>query len=80
MFVAKPAHKAATMSDDFMFVVIEANQGEETRLFVIADDSPRRLLALQSLRESNGASLARHFPPSKGVDVRSEFGRGATRT
>ena len=37
MFVAKPAHKAAARSDDFMFAVIEASQGEDTRLFVVAD-------------------------------------------
>jgi hypothetical protein len=37
MFVAKPAHKAAAKSDDFMFVVIEASQGEDTRLFVVTD-------------------------------------------
>jgi hypothetical protein len=36
-FVVKPAHKAAASSDDFMFVVIEASQGEDTRLFVVAD-------------------------------------------
>ena len=35
MFVAKPAHKAAARSDGFMFIVIEASQGGETRLFVI---------------------------------------------
>ncbi len=29
-----------------MFVVIEASQGEDTRLFVVADDAPRRLVAL----------------------------------
>jgi hypothetical protein len=37
IFVAKPAHKAAARSDDFIFVVIEANQGKDTRLFVVAD-------------------------------------------
>ena len=37
MFVAKPAYTAAASSDDFMFVVIEASQGEDTRLFVVAD-------------------------------------------
>jgi hypothetical protein len=37
MFVAKPAHKAAATKDDFMFVVIEASQDEDTRLFVVAD-------------------------------------------
>ena len=37
MFVAKPAYTAAASSDDFMFVVIEARQGKDTRLFVIAD-------------------------------------------
>src|SRR5438874_6752514 len=46
MFVAKPTHKAAARSDDFMFVVIEASQREDTRLFVVADDAPRRLVAL----------------------------------
>src|SRR5439155_7974491 len=45
MFVAKPAHKAAARSDDFMFVVIEASQGEDTRLFVVADNAPRRFVA-----------------------------------
>jgi hypothetical protein len=39
MFVAKPAHKAAARNDDFMFVVIEASKGEDTRLFVVADDA-----------------------------------------
>jgi hypothetical protein len=34
MFVAKPTHKAAARSDDFMFVVIEARQGEDTRLLL----------------------------------------------
>ena len=38
MFVAKPAHKAAAKSDDFMFLVIEASQREDSRLFVVADD------------------------------------------
>jgi hypothetical protein len=37
MFIAKPAHKAAAKSDDFMFVVIEASQGGDTRLFVVAE-------------------------------------------
>jgi len=37
MFDAKPAHKATARSDDFMFVLIEASQGEDTRLFVVAD-------------------------------------------
>src|SRR5439155_11834540 len=46
MFVAKPTHKATARSDDFMFVVIEASQREDTRLFVVADDAPRRLVAL----------------------------------
>ena len=42
MFVAKPTPKAATRrNDDFMFVVIEASQGKETRLFVVADDARR---------------------------------------
>jgi hypothetical protein len=31
MFIAKPAHKAAAMGDDFMFVMIEASQREDTR-------------------------------------------------
>jgi hypothetical protein len=51
MFVAKPTHKAAARNDDFMFVVIEARQGEDTRLFVLADDAPRRLVAPQPFRE-----------------------------
>jgi hypothetical protein len=38
VFVAKPAHKAAARSDGFMFIVIEASQGGETRLFVIGVD------------------------------------------
>src|SRR5436309_1042773 len=46
MFVAKPTHKAVARSDDFMFVVIEASQREDTRLFVVADDASRRLVAL----------------------------------
>src|SRR2546429_2630878 len=46
MFIARPRHKAAARSDDFMFVVIEASQGKDTRLFVVADDAPRRLVAL----------------------------------
>jgi hypothetical protein len=37
MFVAKPAHKAAATKDDFMFVVIDAGYGEDTRPFVVAD-------------------------------------------
>ena len=41
MFIAKPTHKAAARSDDFMFVVIEASQREDTRLFVVADDASR---------------------------------------
>jgi hypothetical protein len=41
MFIARPTHKEAARSDDFMFVVIEASQGEDTRLFVLADESPR---------------------------------------
>ncbi len=41
MFIARPTHKAAARSEDFMFVVIEASQGEDTRLFVLADESPR---------------------------------------
>ena len=32
MLVAKPAHKAAARSDDFMFVVIEASQAEENKV------------------------------------------------
>jgi hypothetical protein len=32
MFVAKPAHKAAARSDDFIFVVIEASQGEDNKV------------------------------------------------
>ena len=32
MFVAKPAHRAAAKSNDFMFVVIEASQGEENKI------------------------------------------------
>ena len=38
-FIARPTHKAAARSDDFMFVVIEASQGEDTRLFALADES-----------------------------------------
>jgi hypothetical protein len=37
MFIARPTHKEAARSDDFMFVVIEASQGEDTRLFVVTD-------------------------------------------
>jgi hypothetical protein len=40
MFVAKPAHKAAAKSDDFMFVVIEASQGEDTRLPSLTGGAP----------------------------------------
>src|SRR5712675_1889230 len=32
MFVAKPAHKAAARSDDFIFVLIEASQGEDHKV------------------------------------------------
>jgi hypothetical protein len=32
MFVAKPAHRAAAKSNDFMFVVIEASQAEENKV------------------------------------------------
>jgi hypothetical protein len=32
MFIAKPAHKEAARSDDFMFVVIEASQAEENKI------------------------------------------------
>jgi hypothetical protein len=46
IFVAKPTHKAAAKSDDFMFVVIEASQGKDTRLFVVDGDALRRLVAL----------------------------------
>ena len=46
MFIARPTHKAAARSDDFMFVVIEASQREDTRLFVIDDDARRKLVAL----------------------------------
>jgi hypothetical protein len=35
-----------------MFVVIEASQGEDTRLFVVAEDAPRRFVAPQSFREA----------------------------
>ena len=40
MFVAKPAHKAAARSNDFMFVMIEANQPEDTRLPSLAGGAP----------------------------------------
>src|SRR4029077_12990361 len=46
MFVVKPAHKAAR-SNDFMFVVIEASQGEDTRLFVTDAASSHRFDGLQ---------------------------------
>jgi hypothetical protein len=32
IIVAKPAHKAAAKSNDFMFVVIEASQAEENKV------------------------------------------------
>jgi len=32
MFVAQPAHKAATRNNDFMFVLIEASQGEDNKI------------------------------------------------
>ena len=35
-----------------MFVVIEASQGKDTRLFVVADNGPRRFVAPQSFREA----------------------------
>ena len=35
-----------------MFVVIEASQREDTRLFVVADDAPRKFVAPQSFREA----------------------------
>src|SRR5436309_11093885 len=65
MFVAKPTHKAVARSDDFMFVVIEASQREDTRLFVVADDASRRLVALlvcsqASLRDDS--QMARRPP------------------
>src|SRR4029077_14321308 len=48
MFVAKPAHKAAARSDDFIFVVIEASQGEDKSLFVLpAPASSHRFEGLQ---------------------------------
>jgi hypothetical protein len=80
MFVAKAAHKPATRSGDFMFVLIEASQEEETRLFLRADDAQRRLLAPQNFREVEWSFPSVPLPPSKELDVRSEFGHGATRT
>src|SRR5215216_294720 len=46
MFIATPTHKAAVRSNDFMFVVIQASRGEDTRLFVAAEHALRRLVAL----------------------------------
>jgi hypothetical protein len=62
-----------------MFVLIEASQEEETRLFVRAEDPRRRLLAAQSFPEVEWSFPSAPLPPSKGVDVRSEFRRSATK-
>jgi len=32
MLIARPTHKAAARSDDFIFVVIEASQAEENKV------------------------------------------------
>ena len=40
MFVAKPAHKAAARSNDFMFVMIEASQRKDTTLPSLAGGAP----------------------------------------
>jgi hypothetical protein len=42
MLIARPTHKAAARSDDFMFVVIEASQGEDTKLPSLAGGTPAR--------------------------------------
>ena len=73
MLIARPTHKAVARSDDFMFVVIEASQREDTRLFVVADNCAAETGRFDGLqprqfarRYANGASNGKQRPTSKG--------------